>query len=112
MSEIDEGKIDSTDGVEPAKETWPRVVKLITPITFGDETIEQLSFRRGQVGDMRGIVLASEEIPANDLILLASRLCGRPTQVIERLDIEDGGEVTSIALGFYAKFVRKSGRKR
>jgi hypothetical protein len=102
--------VKPTEGQQPVKPTWPRTVPLKYPIQFGSETITQLEFRRGKAGDMKGISL-KDEVPANDLMLIASRLCGRAPKVIELVDIEDIGEVTDIALDFYVSFLA-AGKKR
>ncbi|HEY6030999.1 MAG TPA: phage tail assembly protein [Gaiellaceae bacterium] len=86
----------------PAAPQWPRVVNLKHPVQFGDELIASLEFQRGKLGIIKGLKL-SVEVPVNDLVLIASRLSGQPPALIERLDIEDGQEVMSIALDFYGK---------
>lgn len=82
--------------------TWPRVVKLQYPVERGSERITELVFRRGRVGDMKGMKLG-ETVAASDLVLIASRMCGQPVDVIEKLDVDDAGEVMDIALSFFAK---------
>lgn len=79
---------------------WPQVIKLSHPFDFAGETITELTFRRGKLGDIKGIKL-SKEVPLDQIMLVASRLCGKPIKVIELLDFEDAGEVTDIALDFY-----------
>lgn len=91
-------------GEAEAPVVWPRVVKLKHPIDFGDERITSLEFRRGRVGDMKGIK-HRQDLPSEDLHLIASRLCGQPIKVIELLDIEDAGEVVNIALDFYVRYL-------
>lgn len=84
-------------------ETWPKVVKLRHPVEFGnDGTITELTFRRGTFGDVKGIKLG-EAIPLEHIMLLASRLCGRAIGLIERLDSEDAGEVSEIAMLFLGR---------
>ncbi len=85
-----------------AAPTWPRVVKLQHPIQFGSERITSLEFRRGRMGDIKGMKLG-DTVATEQLVLLASRLSGQPTNVIEMLDVEDAGEVMEIALDFFAK---------
>jgi hypothetical protein len=83
---------------------WPVTVKLTHPINFADETITELKFRRGRMGDVRG--MTPDRMPSMDeLMLLASRMCGQPVKVMELLDGDDGPEVLAIALGFFAKFL-------
>jgi len=99
------------DASEPAAERqWPAVIALKHPIDFGTERIVSLSFRRGKMGDMKGIKLRGDDCPTDDLLLLASRMCNQPIKVLEMLDIDDAGEVTDIALDFYAKYLGSSGR--
>lgn len=79
---------------------WPVVVQLRVPVEFGSRTIATIEMRRGRLGDIKGMKL-SGEMPTDQLILIASRLSGQPVQVIERLDMEDAGEVMAAAMGFY-----------
>lgn len=82
-----------------------KIVKLRHPVEFGSETIAELRFRRGRLGDLKGIALPSDAaaVRVDDLILLASRLSGQAPAVIERLDEEDSGEVLTLALGFIGR---------
>lgn len=90
--------------------TWPCVVKLQHPIDHGSERITSLEFRRGRIGDLKGVKLG-KELPTEDLVRLASKLCGQPVGVIDKLDIDDAGEVMDIALDFFAKCLA-TGQKR
>lgn len=92
------------DEPEPAKAelVWPLVIELKHPVEFDDEKITKLTFRRGRMGDLKG--LKPDEVPSFDQILmLGSRMCGQPVKLLERLSAEDGAEVNEIALGFFAK---------
>lgn len=81
---------------------WPVTVTLKHPVEFGSEHISSLTFRRGRMGDLKGMSL--EEVPSVDkLLMLASRMCGKPVAVLEMLDGDDAPEVMAIALGFFAK---------
>lgn len=91
--------------VEKEEKSWPRVVTLRHPIEHGEERITQLTFRRGRVGDATNIKLQDKELPANDLMLIASRLSGQTLEVIKKLDVDDAGEVVDIALDFYKRFL-------
>ncbi len=86
----------------PAR-TWPIVVKLKIPIEFGQETIRQLELRRGRMGDLKGIRLSGTDLPADSLMLVASRMSGQPLGVIERLDADDAGAVSEVVLDFFAR---------
>lgn len=82
----------------------PVTLKLKHPIEFGkDKLIEELTFRRGRMGDLKGLVLREDSIPWDAILTIASRMSGQPTQVIDRLDEDDVGEVTAIAVGFYTR---------
>lgn len=83
-------------------QTWPVVVRLTVPIEFGKEHITELTFRRGRMGDVKGIKIG-KEFPTETILLIASRLSGQPVGVIERLDQDDAGFVAEIALGFLGK---------
>jgi hypothetical protein len=87
---------------ESLERTWPFVVNLKYPINFGQERITSLEFRRGKLGDLKGI--RPSAIPTIDeLIVIASRMCGQPTKVIEQLDPDDSGEALELALGFFTR---------
>ncbi len=81
------------------------MVRLRHPIKLGESTpaIEELKFRRGRLGDLRGVPLGREGIPSDALLLVAGRLCGQTSAVMERLDEEDAPEVLDIALGFLGR---------
>lgn len=79
----------------------PRTVKLSTPVAFGKETVEELTFRRGQLRDLKGVAIPRPSL--EDLMLVASRLAGRELGVIERLDEDDAGRVMEIASDFFAR---------
>lgn len=91
----------SDDAPAPAP-TWPMVVTLKHPVQFGSELVTALEFRRGRLGDFKGMKLG--ELPSSDqLMLIASRLCGRPLKVIELLVDEDAEEVMGAAFAFFAR---------
>jgi hypothetical protein len=97
-SDIDEDVIDPA----VASDRWPKIIELKFPIEFGKVTITELQMRRGRLGDLKGVKLVTE-IPTDHLIMIASRMCGQPVGVIERLDQDDSGEVMAVALDFYAR---------
>ncbi|MGN6105102.1 MAG: phage tail assembly protein [Kofleriaceae bacterium] len=101
--------VDAEETAPPAP-VWPRIVTLQHPVKLGSELITSLEFRRGRMGDSKGIELR-DKVPTNDLMLIASRLSGRPLAVIEKLDVDDVGEVTDIALDFYLKFLGGGGKR-
>lgn len=104
MSDADQKPKPTTEEPVVVAPTWPRTVTLKYPVTHTDDRIATLEFRRGVAGDMKGISLRGD-IAANDLMVIAARLCGQPLKVIEMLDIDDVGEVTDIALDFYVKYL-------
>lgn len=88
--------------VKVVERTWPVVVKLDHPIEFAGETIDSLTFRRGRLADLKGIKI--DGVPSLDqLMMIASRMCGQPPKVIEMLDADDSGEVIALMLGFFAQ---------
>jgi hypothetical protein len=89
---------------------WPITVRLRHPLDFGSQHIAMLEFRRGKLADIKGLKIAAE-MPSEHLILIAARLSGQTTNVIERLDYEDAGEVLAIAMDFYGQCLG-GGRKR
>lgn len=91
-----------SDATKPADEAqWPVVVKLKRPVEFADEFIASLTFRRGRMGDLKGMTLDGVP-PVDKVLLLASRMCGKPVAALELLDADDGPEVLAVALGFFA----------
>lgn len=90
-----------------AARVWPLTLKLYKPVEFGkQETITELVFRDGRAGDLRKLdpPLKVGEHPTEDqLLTIASRMCGQPSKVIDLLSAEDAGEVVSIALGFWLR---------
>lgn len=99
-------------------EVWPRVIKLAYPIEDAHgERITQLKVRRGVAGDIKGLRLPTkaEDISADLLMKVGARLTDLSNSYLfERLDGEDAGEVTKIALGFLARFLggRSNSRPR
>lgn len=90
---------------------WPYTYKLGVPVEFGNETIESLVFQKGFLGVLKGIGAKVDSLPGMDeLMLIASRLCGRPLKVIEMLDPGDADEVIAVALGFFGR-CRGAGKK-
>lgn len=91
---------------------WPVTITLKTPIQFGKETIDSLVFQKGSFGVLKGIGngIGIDRAPnVDELMTIASRLCGRPSKVIEMLDPDDADEVIAIALGFFGR-CRGAGR--
>lgn len=76
-----------------------KTIRLKHPVQLGekDQQVEELAFRRGRVGDLKGV---GDDAGFDDLMIIASRLAGVPLRVIERLDEEDAGEVLAYAMSF------------
>ena len=92
------------DEEAPVERTWPAVVKLSFPVQFGSERIETLTFQRGTLAAVKGLNVRVDGMPPlEQLMMIASRLCGQPINVIEKLDADDASEVLEIALGFFAR---------
>jgi len=75
-----------------------QVVKLKRPIEGPDGPIDQLSFRRGRLEDIKGVSV--ETVTAEGLMLVAARLCAVPTGILGKLDQDDAREVVVIAMRF------------
>jgi hypothetical protein len=87
-------------------EVWPREVKLAYPIKVSDgEVITRLMVRRGVAADIRGLRLPAkaDDISADLILRIASRLAGCESHIIDKLDGEDAGEVNAIAVGFLGR---------
>lgn|SRR5678815_3895305 len=82
--------------------SWPITIKLQYPIEFGKRRIEELVMRRGTLGTLKGVSMDGVP-PTEQLILIASRLAGEPTQVIEKLDMDDSEGVIRVAFLFFAR---------
>ena len=93
---------EETETPAPAV-SWPRVIKLTHPVDFGSDRITSLEFRRGRIGDIKGMKLEPGSIQTDQLTVIAARLCGQPREVIEKLDADDAGEVLDVALDFLLK---------
>ena len=102
---------DAVAAAKRALAEWPKTVKLGSPIEFGKETILELVFPAGHFGILKGMNIPSDRMPNFDeLMVIASRLCGRPLKVIEMLDPDDAGEVASVATIFFSRFHRAGKR--
>lgn len=86
----------------PARQ-WPVLVKLKHPVDFGGEPIASLEFREGCLGDLKGIKIDTGGITLDQLMLITSRMCGKPIKVIEMLRGKDGAEALAIARDFFTE---------
>lgn len=93
-----------------AERQWPVVVTLRRAVAFGSETITVLTFRRGKLGDLKGMPLDGN-VTVDQLLMIASRMCGQPTKVLEMLDDDDSPEVFELALGFFARSLGGGAKK-
>lgn len=97
-------------GAEVAARTYPYTLKLTVPVKLGDEVIDELTFQRGQLKFLKGIPVDGTP-SADQLMMIASRLCGQPLGVIERLDPDDSGEVIGMALLFFGRSLAIGGMR-
>jgi hypothetical protein len=90
---------------------WPWTLKLQHPIEFGKgRLVSELTFRRGKMGDIKGLKV--DGVPtADQLMLIASRMCGETVALLEQLDADDGAEVMELALSFFAKCLGAGGTR-
>lgn len=95
---------DEAEEAAPEKRTWPCTVTLKHPIDFAEERVASLTFRRGKIGDGKGMKFG-ETLSSDQLVLIASRLSGQPVKLIEMLDIDDAGLVMEIALDFFTRYL-------
>lgn len=80
----------------------PRTYKLLKPVQLGEQgaPVTELTFREEIVaGDMRGIAIR-ENMLFDDVLKLASRLCGQPEPLLNKLSFPDFQEVAGIVSGF------------
>ncbi|HEX4455705.1 MAG TPA: phage tail assembly protein [Kofleriaceae bacterium] len=78
------------------------VITLKRPIDFAGERITSLELRRGRLGDLKGIGMGDIP-PIDQLLLIVSRMCGKPVAALELIDVEDSGSVLEAALSFFAR---------
>lgn len=81
---------------------WPYELALKFPVAHGKRQITSLLFQRGTMGCLTDMKVDGVP-PANDLLLIASRLCGEPVAALKLLDPEDGAEVIEMAMTFFAR---------
>ena len=89
--------------VESKPVVYPIVVKLRHPVILGSLVVEELSFRRGRLGDIKGMKLPEAINDVSSLLEIAGRLCGQTQAVMERIDGDDAEEVLEIAVGFLGR---------
>ena len=75
-----------------------RTVKLRTPIDFGSQRIEELTFRTPAGKDFRRLPPDGSSMDVT--LILAGRLSGQPDAVIDKLSGDDLWEVMTIVGGF------------
>jgi hypothetical protein len=98
-----------------ALEVWPREIKLAYPVKDAHgETITRLMVRRGVAADIRGLRLPAktEEISADLILKVASRLAGCEAYIIDKLDGDDAGEVNRIAVSFLGRCLGGGSKSR
>jgi hypothetical protein len=91
--------------------SWPVAITLRSPVDFAGQRITAIEVRRGKLGDLKGIKLGGGDMAAEQLMAVASRMCGQPMKVIESLDPDDAGEVMPLVLDFFATCL-KGGKRR
>jgi len=84
-------------------------LKLQTPIQFGSEVIEELTFRPPTAKDYR-LLPARDGYPFATLLALAGKLTGKPDAVIDKLAGADLDAVLEIA-GSFMKGGRPTGNE-
>lgn len=83
--------------------SWPVTITLEHPVELGSQRITVLEVREGCLGDLKGIRVDGGGIAMDQLMLLASRLCGQPLKVIEKLKGRGGAEALSMARDFFTE---------
>lgn len=90
-------------------------VVLRKPVTLGETTatVTELNLREEVVaGDLRGVKFSSLGDPTpDDLLKIASRMCGQPEAVLNKLGLEDMAEVIEGVAGFIERGLG-TGKKR
>lgn len=99
--DADDGAGNENGAADAPPRMFPFTLSLVHPIEHGKKVIESLTFRRGKMGDLRGIDLAGVT-KVDNIITVAARMCGQTVDVMNKLEAEDAGEVLLIASGFMA----------
>ncbi len=74
---------------------------LVKPYDFGKEAVTELTFREEVTGrDLKGIPAMPSLWLSEHVTLLASRLTGKATTLLERMDSQDHFAVLGIVSGF------------
>ena len=78
-------------------------IELIEPIQVTEKStpITVLNFRKPTLGDLRSL---GTEADMGAIIDIASKLCGQPTVVLDKLSMEDAAEVMKLVEGFFESF--------
>ncbi len=77
--------------------TNPQKFTLKYPVTFGSETITEVTVRRPKGKDLRGI----KDVQSTDgMILMIARLIERETAVVHEMDAEDLMAIGEVVAGF------------
>ncbi|WP_422460241.1 MULTISPECIES: phage tail assembly protein [unclassified Endozoicomonas] len=69
------------------------------PVVVGETHVTELTFQRPKAKHMKGIRLGNE-IGMDDILLLAGRIAGQSSLVMDELDIEDVMAVAEVISGF------------
>jgi hypothetical protein len=77
----------------------PVTVKLRAPISFGKETVEELTFRLPTAGELRKLSIRTG-FELDYVLGLAGVISGQPDAVINKLSGEDLEEVVAVVSGF------------
>jgi hypothetical protein len=94
--------VSDTDEKDTPAAEWPITVKLSVPVEWGKgEPIRELTFRRWKPSDGIGVNLLQPTI--ENFLAVASRMCGQPVAMLQRVDMDDIGEVNAIAVRFFGK---------
>lgn len=83
--------------------TIPHTITLGHPVQHGKDLVEELVIERRMIaGDLTGIPAANQTI--DHLMLVGGRICGQPSAVMKKMDLEDAAEVVKLVSEFMAPF--------
>ena len=89
--------------VDKESSSYPFTFRLAHPLQIGSKTYEELTVRRGTIGDLEGIKLSGNGMSFDDMITVAARLCGQLPAVIKKLDPDDGAVLIEHAGLFFQR---------
>lgn len=84
-------------------------LKLVEPIIFGSETIEELKVRKPIAKDLRKFPAEAKNL--GEMLDFAAHLCGQPAPIIDQLCLEDAVNLFEVISNFLPDGLKTGPRK-